>query len=223
MSRDRDRLLYRPKFFLNHSSTFFASWLRLLNLGSLRVQNYLYAAGSHFDLVILFSNVHMLPLFFRLFTLVHLLIDDSVEGQYNRSDRWERQIERGRERERERERERIREIRANDRTWWWWFWYLKLVNWLLPVLVRGNQRVILMKGKSRASLGFMTWAIFIWAKVFLKWIKLISLILWIHLWLLCYISQNAYRREMEYLLASKIIVWVSCSIITRYQTCVFWH
>ena len=33
-------------------------------------------------LVILFSTVHLLPLFFRLFTQVHLLIDGSVEGQY---------------------------------------------------------------------------------------------------------------------------------------------
>ena len=33
-------------------------------------------------LVILLFNAHLLPLFFRLFTQVHLLIDDSVEGQY---------------------------------------------------------------------------------------------------------------------------------------------
>ena len=33
-------------------------------------------------LVILFSNDHLLPLFFRLFTQLHLLIDTSVEGQY---------------------------------------------------------------------------------------------------------------------------------------------
>ena len=33
-------------------------------------------------LVILFYNVHTLPLFFHLFTQVHLLIDGSVEGQY---------------------------------------------------------------------------------------------------------------------------------------------
>ena len=33
-------------------------------------------------LVILFSKVHLLPLFFHLFTQVHLLIDGSVEGQY---------------------------------------------------------------------------------------------------------------------------------------------
>ena len=34
------------------------------------------------QLVILFSNVQQLPLFFRLFTQVHLLNDGSVEGQY---------------------------------------------------------------------------------------------------------------------------------------------
>ena len=33
-------------------------------------------------LVILLFTVHLLPLFFRLFTQVHLLIDGSVEGQY---------------------------------------------------------------------------------------------------------------------------------------------
>ena len=51
-------------------------------------------AGSHADilhptnsnrpghLVILLSHAHLLPLFFRLFTQVHLLIDGSVKGQY---------------------------------------------------------------------------------------------------------------------------------------------
>ena len=33
-------------------------------------------------LVILLFYVHLLPLFFRLFTQVHLLIDGSVDGQY---------------------------------------------------------------------------------------------------------------------------------------------
>ena len=33
-------------------------------------------------LVTLFSNVRLLPLFFHLFTRVHLLINGSVEGQY---------------------------------------------------------------------------------------------------------------------------------------------
>ena len=91
---DRDRLLYWPRFFLAHSSTSFSSWLGFLNHGSLRAQSPLSAAGSHFGIlsptplnrpghmVILLSNVHLLPLLFRLFTQVHLLIDGSVEGQY---------------------------------------------------------------------------------------------------------------------------------------------
>ena len=33
-------------------------------------------------LVILLFNIHLLPLFFHLFTQVHLLIDGPVEGQY---------------------------------------------------------------------------------------------------------------------------------------------
>ena len=76
----------------DHSSTSFtSSWLRLLNRESLRAQSSLSAAGSHFGilsltdsnrLVILLFNAYQLPLFFRLFTQVHLLIDGSVEGQY---------------------------------------------------------------------------------------------------------------------------------------------
>ena len=77
-----------------HSSTSFSSWLGLLNRGSLRAQSPLSAAGSHAgilsptdsnrpgNLFIRLSHVHLLPLFFRLFTRVHLLIDGSVEGQY---------------------------------------------------------------------------------------------------------------------------------------------
>ena len=83
-----------PSSSLDHSSTSFASWLGLLHRGSPRAQSPLSAAGSHFGilfsnwlkptghLVILFSNAHLLPLFFRLFTQVHLLSDSSVEGQY---------------------------------------------------------------------------------------------------------------------------------------------
>ena len=33
-------------------------------------------------LVILLFNIHLLPLFFRLFTQAHLLIDGSVKDQY---------------------------------------------------------------------------------------------------------------------------------------------
>ena len=43
------------------------------------VSNWLEPSGH---LVILWSNVHLLPQFFRLCTLVHLLIDGSDEGQY---------------------------------------------------------------------------------------------------------------------------------------------
>ena len=59
----------------------------LLNRGSLRAQSPLSAAVilSPTDsnrLVILLFNFQLLPLFFRLFTQVHLLIDGSVECQY---------------------------------------------------------------------------------------------------------------------------------------------
>ena len=81
-----------PNSSLGHSSTSFASWLGLLNCGSLRAQpsvswfsrwhsclNWPTAAGT---LSIFFLNVHLLPPFFGLFTQVHLLIDGSVEGQH---------------------------------------------------------------------------------------------------------------------------------------------
>ena len=51
MSGDKDGLLYWPKFFLDHNSTSFASWLGLLNRGSLRAQSPLSAAGSHFGIL----------------------------------------------------------------------------------------------------------------------------------------------------------------------------
>ena len=88
-----DRLLYWPKFFwpLQHFFLIMAwvaqpwvtegpkpsvcRWLSLRHL----VSNWLEPSGH---LVILLSNIHLLPLFFRLFTQVHLLIDGSVEGQY---------------------------------------------------------------------------------------------------------------------------------------------
>ena len=92
---DGDRLLHIDPSYSNHSSTSFASsWLGLLNRGSLRAQIPLSAVGSHFGilsptdsnhsghLVISLSYVLLLLLFFRLFTLVHLLIDGSVKGQY---------------------------------------------------------------------------------------------------------------------------------------------
>ena len=76
----------------DHSSTSSSSRLGLLNRGSLRAQSPLSAASSHFGifsptdssrlghLVILWSHTYLLPLFFRLFTQVHLLIEGSVEG-----------------------------------------------------------------------------------------------------------------------------------------------
>ena len=48
MSGDKDGLLYWPKLSLDHSSTSFASWLGLLNRGSLRAQSPQSPAGSHF-------------------------------------------------------------------------------------------------------------------------------------------------------------------------------
>ena len=77
----------------NHSSTSSSSWLGLLNHGSLRAQalclelvltplaSCLELTQAICALVILLSHAHLLPLFFRLFTQVHLLIDGSVEGQ----------------------------------------------------------------------------------------------------------------------------------------------
>ena len=91
-SGDKDGLLYWPQFFLAHSSTSFASWLvqpgvtkdpkpSVCSWFSLRhpVSNWLKPSGY---LVILLSNTHLLPLFFRFFTQVNLLIDSSVDGQY---------------------------------------------------------------------------------------------------------------------------------------------
>ena len=91
---DGDRLPYWPKFFLARSSTSFASWLGLLNRESLRaakpsVCKLVLHAGilsptfsNHLDTWLYYCHVHLLLLFFRLFTQVHLLIDGSVEGQY---------------------------------------------------------------------------------------------------------------------------------------------
>ena len=83
---DRDRLLYWP-----HSISF-SSWLGcsivghwkpkalclLLALNSASCPQLTQAVCA---LVILLFNTHQLPLFFYLFTQVHLLIDGSVEGQ----------------------------------------------------------------------------------------------------------------------------------------------
>ena len=94
MSGDKDGLLYWPKFFLALSSTSFGSWLGLRKPGVTEnpkpsVCKLVHTSASCLQqtrtaghLVILFSNIHLLLLFFRLFTQVHLLTDGSVEGQY---------------------------------------------------------------------------------------------------------------------------------------------
>ena len=84
---DGDRLLYWP------SSTSFSSWLGCSTVShwvrkalclplALNSASCLQLTQTVCALVILLFNVHLLPLFFRLFTQVHLFIDGSVEGQY---------------------------------------------------------------------------------------------------------------------------------------------
>ena len=88
---------FDPKFFFDHSSTSFSPWLSCSTVGhrgpkalclpltlNLASCLQLTPTGSNRlgHMVILLFNVHLLPLFFRLFTQVHLLIDGSVEGQY---------------------------------------------------------------------------------------------------------------------------------------------
>ena len=84
---DGDRLLY----WLN--STSFSFWLGCSTVGHWGPQTLSLQADSHAGilsptdsncpghLVILLSYALLLPLFFRLFTQGHLLIDSSVEGQ----------------------------------------------------------------------------------------------------------------------------------------------
>ena len=77
----------------DHSSTSSSSWLGYSTVGhwgpkalclplALTQASFPQLAQAVCVLVILLFNVHLLPLFFRLFTQVHLLIDGSVEGQY---------------------------------------------------------------------------------------------------------------------------------------------
>ena len=84
---DGDKLPYWP------SSTSFSSWLGCSTVGhwgskalcpslALNSASCLQLSQVVSELFILLFNVHLLPLFFRLFTQVHLLINDSVEGQY---------------------------------------------------------------------------------------------------------------------------------------------
>ena len=80
-----------PSSSLDHSGTSFASWLVAQPWVTEGRKALSLQAGSHAGipeldppghLLILFPKAHLLPLFFHLFTKVHLLIDDSVEGQY---------------------------------------------------------------------------------------------------------------------------------------------
>ena len=84
---DGDRLLYWP------SSTSFSSWLGCSTVGhwgpkalclplALHSASCLQLTQVICALVILLFNTHLLLLFFRLFTQVHLLIDGSAESQY---------------------------------------------------------------------------------------------------------------------------------------------
>ena len=78
----------------DHSSTSSLSWLGCSTEGHWGPKALSLQADSHAGiltptdsnrprhLVILLSHARLLPLFFRLFTQVHLLIDGSVEGQY---------------------------------------------------------------------------------------------------------------------------------------------
>ena len=83
---------FDPKFFFDHSSTSFSSCLGCSTVGhwgpkalclllALTPASWIQLTQTICALVILLFNAHLLPLFFCLFTQVHLLIDDSVEGQ----------------------------------------------------------------------------------------------------------------------------------------------
>ena len=82
-----------PSSPLDHRSISFSPWLGCSTVGpegsalslqtgshaGIPVSDWLTATGT---LSIFFLNAHLPPLFFGLFTQVHLLIDGSVEGQY---------------------------------------------------------------------------------------------------------------------------------------------
>ena len=86
-ARDGDRLLYWL------SSTSFSSWMGCSTVGhwgskalclplALNSASCLQLTQAVCPLVISLFNAHLLPLFFCLFTQVHLLIDGSVKGQF---------------------------------------------------------------------------------------------------------------------------------------------
>ena len=91
---DRDRLLYWPKILLTIAAFLSHLVLGCSTVGHLGPQNP--QSASWFSrwhlvsdcfkpsghLVILFSNGHLLPLFYHLFTQMYLLIDGSGGGQY---------------------------------------------------------------------------------------------------------------------------------------------
>ena len=87
VSRRRGRCAILTQSSSYHSSTSFSSWLGCSTVGHWGpkalclplVPNWL---EPSVHLVILLFYVHLLLLFFRLFTQVHHLIDGSVEGQY---------------------------------------------------------------------------------------------------------------------------------------------
>ena len=75
----------------DYSSTSSSSWLGCSTVGqwgpkapslSLNSASCIRLTQAVCVLVILLFNIHLLPLFFRLFTQLQLLIDGSVEGQY---------------------------------------------------------------------------------------------------------------------------------------------
>ena len=86
MSGKRGQTVILTPSFSGHSITSFSSWLGCSTVGP-SISRWL----SRWHLVPnwakpsvpwLLFYVHLFPLFFRLFTQVHLLIDSSVEGQY---------------------------------------------------------------------------------------------------------------------------------------------
>ena len=91
---DKGRLLYWPKILLSTKAALLShlGWVAQLWVTEgrkslvcrliLMLASYLQLTQAICALVILLFNAHLLPLFFRLFTQVHLLIDSSVKGQY---------------------------------------------------------------------------------------------------------------------------------------------
>ena len=92
---DGDRLLYWPQVLFNHNSFFFShlGWVAQPWVTEGLAGKLVHSLASSLQLTptnsnrpgyldILLSHVHLLPLFIRLFTQVHLLIDSSVEGHY---------------------------------------------------------------------------------------------------------------------------------------------